>query len=171
MVQKASDYSLKLKKTANKKVFEDISTELEKIMTGEDFMEENRRERRLSKSHKELLPLNIEVERLRIKFKWMKDQWRKYTDRVKKGSGKSPIQEPEWYTIINPVFCDINGNLEISSKAVDVLSDDSDSEVSYNENTKSADMDEGHDTDESDLAKASDSGTDCNKKIKKKNWM
>ena len=51
---------------------------------------------------------------------------------------------------------------------MDVLSDDSDSEVSYNENTKSADMDEGHDTDESDLAKASDSGTDCNKKIKKR---
>ena len=65
--------TLALKKTANKKVFEDISTELEEIMSGEDFIEENRRECRSSKSKKELSPLNIEAERLRIKFKWMKD--------------------------------------------------------------------------------------------------
>ena len=85
-------------------MFEDISTELEKIMSGEDFIEESRRERRSSKSKKEL-PLNIGADRLRIKYKWMKDQWRKYTDRIKKGSGKSPIQEPEWYTGADPDRC------------------------------------------------------------------
>ena len=52
----------------------------------------------------------------------MKDQWRKYTDRIKKGSGKSPIEEPEWYKIINPIFSDTHGNLEIASKASDAES-------------------------------------------------
>lgn len=46
---------------------------------------------------KALTHLRIDVEKLRVKFKWIKDQWRKYTDRIKKGSGKSPIEEPEWY--------------------------------------------------------------------------
>lgn len=43
-------------------------------------------------------------------------------DRIKKGSGKSPIQEPDWYKIINPIFSDTRGNFEIASKASDVLS-------------------------------------------------
>ena len=61
----------------------------------------------------------------------MKDQWRRYTDRIKKGSGKSPIQEPEWYRIINPIFSDTHGNMEVASQASDVLSDDpNDSETS-----------------------------------------
>ena len=70
---------------------------------------------------------------------------------------------PWWYTIINPVFSDTNGNLQVASKAMDVLSDDSDSEISNNEDTESADIDEGQDADESDLAKANDSGNDCDK--------
>ena len=49
--------TLALKKTANKKVFEDMSTKLEKIMLGEGFIEVNRCERCLSKSKKELSPL------------------------------------------------------------------------------------------------------------------
>ena len=38
----------------------------------------------------------------------MKDQWRKYTDRpgITKVSGKSVIQETEWYKIINLIFSD-----------------------------------------------------------------
>ena len=138
-------------------------------MSGEDFIKENQGEHRSSKSKKELLPLNIEAEKLRIKFKWMKDQWRKYTDRIKKGSSKSPIQEPEWYTIIYPVFSDTNGDLKIASKAMHVLSDNSDSEVSNNEDTESVDIidiDEGQDADESDLTKTSDSGNDCDKQTK-----
>jgi hypothetical protein len=161
--------TLALKKTANKIVFEDISTELEEIMSGEDFKEENLSEHRSSKSKKELLPLNIDAEKLRIKFKWMKDQWRKYTDRIKKGSGKSPIQEPEWYTIINAVFSDTHGNLEIASKARDVLSDDSESDVSNSEDTELADIEQGWEADHSDasnLPKGSDSGTECDTKKK-----
>ncbi|CAB4032015.1 Hypothetical predicted protein [Paramuricea clavata] len=164
--------TLALKKTASKIVFEEISTELEEIMLGEDFKDESLREHCSSKSRNELLPLNIDAEKLRIKFKWMKDQWRKYTDRIKKGSGKSPIQEPEWYTIINAVFSDTHGNLEIASKARDVLSDDSESDVSNSEDTELVDIEEGWEADHSDvsnnsnLPKGSDSGTECDTKKK-----
>lgn len=47
-----------------------------------------------SKSTKGLTPLKTDVEKLRNKFKWMKDQWRRYTDRVKKGRDQSPLKEP-----------------------------------------------------------------------------
>lgn len=73
-------------------------------MSSQEFKEENERECHGSKSNKDLPPLRVDVERLGVKFKWMKDQWCGYTDRIKKGSGKSPIQEPEWYKIINPIF-------------------------------------------------------------------
>ena len=73
-------------------------------MSSQEFKEENEREHRGYKSKRDLPPLRVDVERLRVKFKWMKVQWREYTDRIKKGSCKSPIQEPELYNIINPIF-------------------------------------------------------------------
>ena len=115
--------TLALKKIANKTVFEDIKKVLEESMSSQEFKEKNEREHRGSKSKKDLPPLRVDVERLRVKFKWMKDQWRNYTDRIKKGSGKSPIEGPEWYKIINPILSDTHGNLEVVSKASDVLSD------------------------------------------------
>ena len=57
------------KKTADKKYLKDISTELEKVMMGEDFVEENWCKPFSSKPNKKLLSLNMEAERLRIKFK------------------------------------------------------------------------------------------------------
>ena len=96
--------TLALKKTANKPVLEDIKKAFEERISSEEFKEENDREHRQSKSKKALTHLRIDLEKLRVKFKWIKDQWRKYTDRIKKGSGKSPIEEPEWYKIINPIF-------------------------------------------------------------------
>lgn len=42
-------------------------------------------------------------------------------DCIKKGSGKLLIEEFEWYKIINLIFLDIYGNLEIVFKVRDVL--------------------------------------------------
>ena len=105
--------TLALKKTANKGVFEEIKMALEELMSSEEFKEENEREHGGSKSKKGLTSLKIDVEK--NKFKWLKDQWRRCTDRIKTGSGKSPIQEPEWYRIINPFFSDTHGNMEVAS--------------------------------------------------------
>ena len=54
--------TLALKKTANKSVFEDISVELMKVMSGTDFKEENQRELHSSKFKKGLSPLNIDAD-------------------------------------------------------------------------------------------------------------
>jgi hypothetical protein len=43
---------------------------------------------------------------------------------VKKGSGISPIEEPEWYQIINPIFSDTQGCLQPITQASKILSDD-----------------------------------------------
>ena len=44
-------------------------------MSPQEFKEGNEREHRGSKFKKDLPPLKVEDERLRVKFKWMKDQW------------------------------------------------------------------------------------------------
>ena len=96
----------------------------------------------------------------------MKEHWRKYTDRVKKGSGKSPDIEPAWYKIINPLFPDIHGNLEVASRASNILSDDSsDSHISDSEDREGAKVSASTDSscheddDEPDLLKTGNSGT------------
>ena len=151
--------TLALKKTANKGVFEEIKMALEELMSSEEFKEENEREHAGSKSKKDLTPLKIDVEKLRNKFKWLKDQWRRYTDRIKKGSGKSPIQEPEWYRIINPIFSDTHGNMEVASQASDVLSDDpNDSETSDTDEAVGSHSGYQEDDESADLPDTSDSG-------------
>ncbi|XP_029199450.2 uncharacterized protein LOC114964270 [Acropora millepora] len=38
------------------------------------------------------------------------------------GSGKAPIEEPEWFTILNPIFSDTMGDMDAASSPSDVLS-------------------------------------------------
>ena len=163
--------TLALKKTANKPVFEDIKKAFEERISSEEFKEENDREHRQSKSKKALTHLRIDVEKLRVKFKWIKDQWRKYTDRIKKGSGKSPIEEPEWYKIINPIFSDTHGNLEIASKARDVLSHENSDTDSDEEQLETSHSSYQEDDGEEELTSASESGTEGVKRKVLKNSL
>ena len=160
-----------MKKTANKPVFEDIKEAFEECLSSQEFKEENEREHRGSKSKKDLPPLRVDVERLRVKFKWMKDQWRKYTDRIKKGSGKSPIQEPEWFKIINPIFSDTHGNLEIASKASDVLSDADSYAGSDEEQTDRSHSSYQEEDGEADFTSTSESGSEGVKRKVLKNAL
>ena len=129
--------SLALKKSANKSVFEDVKKALVELMSTKEFNEENQRE--LKSKQKALTPLDICTEKLCVKFKWMKEHWQKYTDRVKKENGKSPVIESAWYKIINLLFSDTHGNLEVASRASDILSDDSnDSRISDSEDREGA---------------------------------
>ena len=75
-----------------------------------------------SKGKQKNSPLDISPARLRIKYKFLRKQWRKFTDRVKMGSGKAPIEEPEWFTILNPIFSDTMGDMDAASSPSDVLS-------------------------------------------------
>ena len=76
--------TLALKKTVNKTVFENIKKAFKERMSSQELKEENEREHRGYKSKWDLPHLRVDVERLRVKFKWMKGQWRKYTDRKAK---------------------------------------------------------------------------------------
>ena len=131
--------SLALKKSANRKIFEDLKAKLEEHFQSEEFKVENEQEKRKLKSKYKDVALDISPEKLRTKFKWIKEQWKKFTDRVKTASGKAPINEPEWYHIINPILSDTQGSLVPCTKSSDVLgewerdSDKSDTETSIDE--------------------------------------
>ncbi len=115
--------TLALKKSANNEVFEEIARDLETYLSSEEFKEENELEKSKCKGKRKDSPLDITPTRLRIKYKFLRSQWRKLTDRVKKGSGKAPIKEPQWFSIINPVFSDTMGDLiNVASSPSDVLS-------------------------------------------------
>ena len=123
--------TLALKKSANNEVFEDISKVFQSCLLSNEFIEENDREKRKGKRRDS--PLQITPARLRIKYKWLRSQWRMLTDRVKKGSGKAPIKEPEWFTILNPIFSDTMGDMDVATSPGDVLPYDSDDSFSDEE--------------------------------------
>ena len=114
--------SLALKKSANNEIFEEIARDLERYLSSEEFNQNNEREKSKSKGKRKDSPLDITPARLRVKYKFLRTQWRKLTDRVKKGSGKAPIEEPEWLTILNPIFSDTMGDMDVASSPSDVLS-------------------------------------------------
>jgi hypothetical protein len=129
--------TLALKKTANKSIFEQIGKMFSDSMSSEEFKTEN-----TASSKKPLTPLEIDVDKLRAKFKWLKDQWRRLSDRVKKGSGISPIEQPEWYQIINPIFSDTQGCLQPVTQANEILSDSGDSDVDCSEDANGSNQTE-----------------------------
>ena len=92
---------LALKKSSNNEVFEHIKIDFVKEMENEDFRARNA-EHFKGKPPK----LDVSIERLRQKYKWLKTEWGKHTRRAKNGSGLEPEKEPRWYQILNPVCRD-----------------------------------------------------------------
>ena len=113
---------LALKKSANNEVFEHIQRLFNAELDSEEFLERNGN---LSK-------LDTSVNKLRIKYKWLKQEWAAKTRRAKNGYGLEPDQEPQWYKVLNPVFAETHRPLNLVSSAMDTsflnnpaLSDDS----------------------------------------------
>ena len=111
--------TLALKKSANFHIFQNIKKELDARLQTENIP--------CSKKGKEKA-IETSVVKLRAKYKWLKEQWRKVTDRAKSGSGKSAIDEPEWFTIIDPIFSETHTELKVATKAADILNSDDSSE-------------------------------------------
>ena len=63
--------------------------------------------------------MDISIEKLRNKFKWLKNEWSAKTIRAKNGSGLEPDEEPYWYQILNPIFTETNKPLNLVSSAMD----------------------------------------------------
>ena len=68
--------TLALKKSANEAVFRDIKAEFESKLSEQDFKEENDKEKEDNPKRFEL-PLELTTEKLKVKFKWIEDQWKK----------------------------------------------------------------------------------------------
>ena len=79
--------TLALKKSANFHIFQNIKKELNARLQREYIP--------CSKKGKEKA-IETSVVKLRAKYKWLKEQWRKFTDRAKSGSGKLAIDEPDF---------------------------------------------------------------------------
>ena len=66
----------------------------------------------------------------------MKTEWRKLTDRIKRGGGWSTINEPKWCKILNEIFAEAHENLAASARAEDLsfsLNEESDLSTSSSE--------------------------------------
>ena len=72
----------------------------------------------------------------------------------------SLIKEPEWYKIINPFFSDTHGNLEIASKAGDVLSHENSETDSDEEQTETSHNSYQEEDGKEDLTSTSESWTE-----------
>ena len=90
--------TLALKKSANVHIFEAIKKELDARLQAKTTT---------SSKKGKAKDIDTSVVKLRAKYKWLKEQWRKYTDRAKSGSGKSAIHEPECFNIMNPILSNL----------------------------------------------------------------
>ena len=123
-----------LKKSSNVEIFEDIKKGFDELLALDEVVEKIKKE--IGKKYKVQPKIDTSVNKLRIKYKWLKDQWKKYNDRIKSGSGKSSIEEPDWFKMLDPVFTETHAELSVATKGNDIdNSDDDDSSGDENEST------------------------------------
>ena len=104
-----------------------------------------------------LTKLDILIEKLRQKCKWLKTEWTNKTISAKNGSGLDPEKESHWYQILNPIFPETHKPLNLVSSAA---------QTSFvNENSSDSSLEE-HDNDDDDESKpvsfSRSDGTDLN---------
>ena len=63
--------------------------------------------------------LDTSIERLRNKYKAFKQEWSKTITCIKSGSGLSPEKETVWFSHLDPVFCEINEEMKLTSSATE----------------------------------------------------
>ena len=114
--------TLTLKKSANNEVFESLKKIFDEKLKELSFAEKNARNFTLKDGvarNYELLDTSIE--KLRKNYTIMKTEWRKLTDRIKRGGDWSTINEPKWCKILNEIFAEAHENLAASARAEDLL--------------------------------------------------
>ena len=63
--------------------------------------------------------LDTSIERLRNKYKVLKQEWSKIITRIKKGSGLSPEKEPLRFKDLDPVFSETNEEMKLTSSTTE----------------------------------------------------
>ena len=63
--------------------------------------------------------LDTGIDKFRVKYKALKQEWSRITYCVKNGSGVSSDKEPRWFKHLNSFFCEANETISLSSSAAD----------------------------------------------------
>ena len=105
----ASLEELSLKKSSNNELFEHIKNTFDEELNDREFKLMNI-EKNFTKDGHPILHKTLDtlIERLRNKYKALKQEWSKIITRMKSGSGLSPEKEPVWFKHLDPVFCETN---------------------------------------------------------------
>ena len=77
-----------LEKSSNNEIFERIKVKFNENLDKAHIQEKIKLQ--LGNKFKRCSKIDTFVPRLRVKYKWLKDQWRKYQDRTRHGTGKAP---------------------------------------------------------------------------------
>ena len=108
-----------LKKASNKEVFTHVKLKFDEGLKQELFHENNVLENFTSK-RRLFSPLDTSTDKLRRKYANLKLKWKELDDRVSRGTGLAPEEEPGWYRYLNPVFSDTNEEINLTSNSNDL---------------------------------------------------
>ena len=104
--------TLALKKSANVYIFEAIMEALDARLQTENILSSSKKGKGNA--------IDTSVIRVSAKYRWLKEQGRKYRDRAKNGSRKAAKDELEWFHIIDPIFPKTHTELKVATKAADI---------------------------------------------------
>ena len=108
-----------LKKSSNVEIFEDIKKGFDELVTLDEVVEKIKE---IGKKYKVQPKIDTSINKLGIKYKSLKDQWKKYNVQIMSGSGKSSIEQPYWFKILDPVFTQTQAELSVVTKGNDIYS-------------------------------------------------
>ena len=119
----ASLEKLALKKLSNNELFEHINN--------------NNNWKKLHQrcpSHIPHKTLDTSIERLRNKYKDLKQEWSKIITSIKSGIGLSPEKEPVWFKNRDPVFCETDDEMNWTCSAAETSLNEQDGEAEEERN-------------------------------------
>ena len=105
---------------SNNKLFEYIKNTFDKELNDRGF--ELLKIEKIFRKNGHPIPhktLDTSIARLRNKHKALKQEWSKIITRTKSGSGLSPEKEPVWFKHLDPVFCETNEEMKLTSSATE----------------------------------------------------
>ena len=111
---------LALKKSSNNEVFRHIQSEFLKGLKNDSFKETNVLNF-VNKNGDPIAHKDIEtsIDKLRVKYKSLKQEWNRLNDRIKNGSGLATDKESRWFKHLNPVFVEANDEISLPSNAAE----------------------------------------------------
>ena len=116
----ASLEKLALKQSSNNELFEHIKNTFDEELNDREFKLMNIEKNFTKDGHP--IPhqtLDTSIERLRNKYKALKQEWSKITTPIKSGSDLSPEKKPLWFKHLDTVFCEANKEMKLTSSSTE----------------------------------------------------